>query len=205
MRNFRWAMLWIVWSSTVAFGLWSMLSYELTPAAAGDPPETWPGGSALTRSPEVPTLVVFLHPHCPCSRATLDELAVLAARRDVQMTFVFHKPAGLEEDWEQTDLWRTAAAFPGSRVVCDRSGVESGRFGTRTSGEALLYDVEGRLLFHGGVTPGRGHRGDNLGRSSLESLLTGKGPFQCKAPVFGCPLCGREADPTPTPRDVREI
>ena len=40
------------------------------------------------------------------------------------------------------------------------------RFGAETSGQTLLYDRDGRLLFSGGTTGSRGHDGDNAGFAS---------------------------------------
>ena len=39
----------------------------------------WPQGTQLVRPEGQPTLVLFLHPKCPCSRATLAELYHLYA------------------------------------------------------------------------------------------------------------------------------
>src|SRR5256885_6995371 len=39
----------------------------------------WPAGSKLGSVPNRPTLVLFLHPRCPCSRASLAELEQLFA------------------------------------------------------------------------------------------------------------------------------
>ena len=67
---------------------------------------------------------------------------------------VFFKPSGTAEDWEQTDLWKSAAAIPGVAVSIDVDGAEAQRFQATTSGHTLLYDAEGKLLFSGGITSG---------------------------------------------------
>ena len=43
----------------------------------GDPeaPARWPEASALVRNADGPTLVLFAHPKCPCTDASLAELA----------------------------------------------------------------------------------------------------------------------------------
>jgi hypothetical protein len=89
---------------------------------------------------------------------------------------------------ERTDLWDSAQNIPGVTVLADRAGVEAGRFNGVTSGIAMLYDVDGRLLFSGGITDSRGHSGDNQGREAIVSLLTGDGNTQSVTPVFGCSL-----------------
>ena len=82
----------------------------------------------------------------------------------------------------------------GARVVLvdrDADGVEAARFGAKTSGQALLYAADGRLLFHGGLTPSRGHEGDNEGLRRVTAILDGKAARD-ESPVFGCSL--RDAD-----------
>ncbi len=66
--------------------------------------------------------------------------------------------------------------------------MEAGRFGVKGSGHVLLYQPSGRLVFSGGITPSRGHEGDNPGRAAVISLvLQGRSPVN-RTPVYGCPL-----------------
>jgi hypothetical protein len=102
--------------------------------------------------------------------------------------FVFYKPADSDKSWDQTDLWATAAAIPGAKVVSDPDGVEARRFNATTSGHTLLYNERGELLFSGGITQSRGHAGDNTGRFAIESLLAGEQSTCSTTPVFGCPI-----------------
>jgi len=77
-------------------------------------------------------------------------------------------------------------------VLTDEDGIEARSFGAVTSGQALLYSAQGRLLFSGGITESRGHSGDNAGRSAIESLvMNGSEGLRTPAstPVYGCPLC----------------
>ena len=68
------------WLALAGAGSWAMMRYENAPGAAGRPPREWPGASRLERGVDQPTLVLVAHPHCPCTRATLGELAILLAR-----------------------------------------------------------------------------------------------------------------------------
>ena len=80
-------------------------------------------------------------------------------------------PSGFANGWEQTDLWRTAAAFrtsPSCETTMARRRSGSAR---STSGQTFLYDARGTLLFSGGITGARAHAGDNAGRQSLVALL----------------------------------
>ena len=60
----------------------------------------------------------------------------------------------------------SAAEIPGVEVVSDEDDAQSAAFGAAVSGQTLLYDREGRLIFSGGITAARGHAGDNAGRSA---------------------------------------
>jgi hypothetical protein len=109
---------------------------------------------------------------------------------------VFLRPPGVGADWDSSDLWRRASAIPGVMVVRDDEGVEAARFRASTSGATVLYDVEGHLLFSGGLTSARGHEGDSAGLERIRSLLrTGKAD-RSDAPVYGCSL-GQHARPEP--------
>lgn len=113
----------------------------------------------------------------------------MAQSRGLLTTHVlFLKPGAVAEDWMKTDLYRSAAAIPDVEVMRDDDGLEARRFEASTSGEVLLYDAEGNLLFSGGITAARGHSGDNTGRSALTALLARRGVSGSRTPVFGCPL-----------------
>jgi hypothetical protein len=133
---------------------------------------------------------MFIHPQCPCSRASLNELATLLARcpGEVETQVMFFQPPNASEDWAHTDLWRSAEQIPGVITRLDPGGVEQERFGARASGEAFLYEPDGKLLFHGGITAGRGHAGDNAGRATLEAILLKQHQTEAETPVFGCEL-----------------
>jgi len=110
------------------------------------------------------------------------------ARGRVTAYVLFVKPANFSEGWEKTDLWTSAAAIPGVRVIEDDQGIEAGRFHAATSGQTMLYDKEGKLIFSGGITGARGHEGDNAGRTAIVSLLNLDEANRDETPVFGCPL-----------------
>jgi hypothetical protein len=139
---------------------------------------------------------MLAHPRCPCTRASIGELSLLMARcqGQVDTRVLFLKPAGAGEDWWKTDLWESASAIPGVSVLLDEDGAEARHFGAVTSGQTLLYDAEGRLVFSGGITGARGHSGDNTGRSTLVALIEGQRRSGGSGPVFGCSLRDRRAE-----------
>ena len=180
----------LTWLILVCAGLGWLLNYENTPGQVATPSSQWPSKSRLLPSAEHATLVMLAHPHCPCTRASIGELAAIMAHSQGRLTayVLFLKPEGSAVDWEKTDLWQSAARIPGVTALVDDKGYEAGRFQSLTSGQTLLYDRNGRLLFKGGITASRGHSGDNAGRSAIISIVnTGSSP-QDTTPVFGCPL-----------------
>jgi hypothetical protein len=112
------------------------------------------------------------------------------AKGRVTAYVLFVKPADSSAAWEKTDLWQSAASIPDVKVIVDDDGVESHRFNSLTSGQTALYDIDGNLLFSGGITASRGHSGDNAGRSAIVSLLNDGKAERTVTSVFGCPLYG---------------
>jgi len=200
VRSVMWAGLAILWLGSAGTGLVLLMAYDNTPGLGADAPADWPADSTLVRDAAAPTLVMLAHPRCDCTRASLGELAELLARvhHRPRTYVVFTKPAGSDGSWENTGLSDQARAIPGVTVVYDDNGVEARRFGVATSGQTLLYDARGRLVYSGGTTGARGKGGDNIGRASVVALLDGDRAAQSTQPVFGCSLFS----PT-TPTDDR--
>jgi len=179
------------WLAAVAGGFAILWKYKSTPAAEGAlAPEQWPAASAVARGTSRPTLLLFAHPRCTCTRASLAELARMMARFHdrVDASVLFWTPPGAPPDWNATDLWTSAERIPGVSVLRDEGGREASSFAVATSGGVVLYDARGRLLFKGGITAARGHEGDSFGQERIASLLTTGAADRADAPVFGCAL-----------------
>lgn len=179
-----------VWLMAASAGLFVLWRYDNTPGEGARAPEQWPSTTTLARATDRQTLVVLAHPHCSCTRASIGELGEAIARaRTPPTTYVlFMAPTTFGDGWENTDLWRTAAAIPGVTVVRDDDGHHARRFGAETSGQTLLYDERGVLVFSGGITGARAHAGNNVGRQSLVSLLNHEPAARRGTNVFGCAL-----------------
>jgi hypothetical protein len=179
-----------LWLCAVGAGLWVLWEFENSPGVAANPPAQWPSDSHIERATDRPTLVMLVHPRCSCTRASIGELAELMARARVRPKayVLFLKPPGFADDWEKSPLWHNAAAIPHVTVVRDDDGLEASRFGAATSGQTMLYDAAGPLLFSGGITGARGHAGDNAGRAAILALLHRETIGQTGSLVFGCPL-----------------
>jgi hypothetical protein len=178
----------LVWVGAIATGMAWMVRFESSPGEPARAPARWPTQAAV-RQGGAYTLVMSAHPRCPCTRASLDELAIVMAESKNRMTahVIFFVPEDASPDWWKTDLWRKAAAIPAVTPVVDRGGTLQRVFGAETSGSVAVYDASGRLQFNGGLTAARGQRGENAGRLSLISLIE-TGAAAGMTPVFGCPL-----------------
>ena len=174
-----------------------MLRYQMTPGAPGPSvPAVWPAGVDIQRDVHRPTLVMLLHPQCPCSRASLHELTELLARADGRIAahVLFIEPASAPADWLKGDLWNQARAIPSVAVTIDQGGKDAAAFGATTSGQVAVYDSGGTMRFKGGITAGRGHEGDNPGYLAILALMRqGASPISA-TPVYGCSLQTPQSD-----------
>jgi len=178
------------WLAIVAAGLTALWRYELADGEPGTPPARWPESSAIAPVPGRPTLVMLLHPRCPCSRASVEELDRVMARVGDRVVayVVFVLPPEDASAWTETDLWARASSIRGVSAVRDEGGVEADRFQAWTSGETVLYGADGHMLFAGGITGSRGHAGDNAGEEALVAAILGHSDSLPNTPVFGCAL-----------------
>jgi hypothetical protein len=191
------ALLGATWIAALAFGARTLFRYETTPGSVGIISAKWPAVSIVPRQTDKPTLLMLAHPHCPCSRASIGELAQIMAHAvgKVNALVIFVKPPGSGADWDDTDLRRSAAAIPGVTVFTDDNGVEAARFGAETSGHTLVFAADGTLVFSGGITASRGHAGSNAGESAVLAALNQEFVPLSRTPVFGCALQKRDSDP----------
>jgi hypothetical protein len=190
IRTVAFAVSTLAWVGALATGLFVLWRYDGAPAPAGEPPARWPSASAISQPRERPALLLFAHPKCPCTRASLDELIALMTRtRGLASVYVvFSTPADAAETWTHSASWDFAASIPDVRVIVDKDAREAERFGVLASGHVLLYGTDGVLLFNGGITSARGRVGDNVGRAAIAALLTGQRPARNHTSVFGCLL-----------------
>lgn len=187
------------WMAALGFGARTLFKYETTPGSPGFVSSNWPTASIVRRQTDKPTLLMLAHPHCPCTRASIGELAqVMAHAPGKANAFVlFVKPRGAGPDWDDTELRRSAAAIPGVTVLTDENGTEAARFGAETSGHTLVFDRAGTLVFSGGITGSRGHAGGNAGESAVLAALNGDTVNRSRTPVFGCSLQKRNSATEP--------
>lgn len=139
-------------------------------------------------------LVMFAHPHCVCTKASLTELRWLAQHcsERAQIITLFVKPEGAPDDWLNSENFRLAQAISGATVQIDEHAALARKFGAMTSGHVFLIDREGRVLFSGGITQARGVEGDSDGRRAIYALTTTTHhqtpASSVETNVFGCLL-----------------
>ena len=180
------------WILAIGLGIHVLLSYKGKPGNSGRPPAQWLENELVARSSMQPVLIMFAHPRCPCTEASLGELERLVgtAKTRFDATVLFYEPKGGSKGWSSTALIKQARSIPGIKVVFDEDANLARRFGVETSGHTLLYSTDGRLLYSGGLTGSRGHLGDNEGYAAVLTILTDHSSSQVQknAPVFGCEL-----------------
>lgn len=188
--------IWLVvgWFVAIATGYAWLANYKATPGLAAETSETWPAESRIQRDRFKPTLVMFAHPRCPCTAASLKELSEIQAVSgdSARVIVAFFEPGDADDEWHSTPLWRDAPRIPGAYVIADIDGSEAAHFGATTSGHVFVFDSSGKLLYCGGITGARGHLGPNAGRDSTEAAIHGSN--RESSPVYGCSLFSRSTN-----------
>lgn len=208
----------------IAAGWYQMFRFSSTPGEQGAAPLRWPEAApAMQRfalgagGPAAPLLLVFVHPQCSCTRATMEELDRIldASHAQVRVAIVVYRSEATERAETEraatggsaqsaadggglTKTRNPAIAISGLAqggwprravgLVPDKGGALARRFGAATSGEAVLYSADGRLLFQGGITAERSHLGDSKGGDALQAALRTGAAQQARFSVFGCPI-----------------
>jgi hypothetical protein len=184
-----------IWIGLICCGFHFLFAYQTRPGSSGAVTTDWPPNSVITPSGSGWTLVMFAHPQCPCTHASVTELSQIMSRcQNLTGYVVFLHPTGFAANWEKTSLWNQASNIPNVHVLTDQAGSLAAKFGVVTSGHTLLYDSRGKLVFSGGITPGRAHEGDNAGVDSIVAAVTATVPknqiqiANKRTAVFGCSL-----------------
>ena len=184
----------VLWLAGIVYGLERMSRYALTPAVQQPLVQAWPATSSLARTPGRTTLVMFVHPQCTCTQASLSELEQIltahsgSAGPALDAFVVFLTPSSAPAGWETSRLLDRARRLRGVSVVSDTNGQEARLFHADISGIVALFDGRGDLIFEGGLTGARGEVGNNAGLRQVRALLAGPPTSLHRAPVFGCSL-----------------
>jgi len=180
-----------VWVVMVVFGFSVLTIYSLS---AGP---TAVGGlvSLPTAQPLEPItidrpwhLLIGIHPKCPCSVSSIAELRKLMETNSDKMrcrALVF-VPTSVPRDWADSASVAELRSIPGVMTEFDYGGNEMRSAGILTSGGTILYDRTDQILFHGGITPSRGHVGPNAGSDAITAIVEGRETLAMDTPIFGC-------------------
>lgn len=193
-----------VWGAGIVAALYSLQHYNSVAGRVGA--GVAPVSRCGTTPAPKPRLTMYVHPHCPCTRASLAEFEKLAVgaqtqSSDLAVEIVVVVAPGMEPQWRdgtvvragETLIRQLAERSADVAVRFDLDAVEAHRIGALTSGYTTFVSANGDVLFRGGITRSRGHGGDNSGTRALTALLSDRKPEVASTPVFGCPLFDPEA------------
>ncbi len=203
MAQNRWIIVGIAtWLGAVGAGLAVLADYAAEPGMTGEVPSVWPDNESLAIASDSHTIVLAIHPRCPCTRSTIDELEGVLSNTNATpkiLALIFEPGPNdaphPDEAFARTSITRRLSTLPNLECIADPGSAIAQRFGAMTSGHALVYAKDGTLKFSGGLTPTRAHTGPNTGSFALKSILQGEQPIAEQAPVFGCPLCPTSEEP----------
>jgi hypothetical protein len=193
----------VIWLAGVVLGTQFLWAYKSTPGANAVAPAKWPGSKLVTLASGRSTLVMFVHPLCSCTRASLAELESVLRQSDGRVSawiMVLH-PGGTSDAWQKSSTLDSARHLAGVHLVMDTDGAEADRFGAATSGQVVLYDAQGKLQFSGGITGARGHVGDNTGEARVVSFVNTGTADSHEHSVYGCGLHDPNPRTDPSPAD----
>jgi hypothetical protein len=175
------------WSLAILWTCGSLWDHAYRPAKN---PTDFPAPFAADETTSSSRIVLFAHPFCPCTKATLSELEESLSRlpANVAVAVVFVTVGLPPAEVSASPLMAMARSLPHVTVKQDDAGHLACSYGATVSGETFFVDSRGRVLYHGGLTPARGHQGDATGQTLLEQVARGKREGPCAAPIFGCSL-----------------
>ncbi len=179
----------VAWLAALSGGFLCLVNYSTKPAKNIDQLDCWPETTALAFGQGEYTLVMFVHPRCPCTKASLNQLERVIDRvgKDrVDLKIVVFRPAGKTADWSDTHLRKKAEQLT-ANVFDDLDAQEAKKFEVNTSGYLLCFNKEKQRIFGGGITGSRGHEGENRGADSIVCIMNRK-PAEQRFPVFGCQI-----------------
>ena len=178
----------LLWTATVAAMYRAVRKFESTPGRAAIARTDWPANSTIHRDSDW-TLVMLVHPHCSCSRASVEELQRIIDKTPATMRSIIlvYRPKEFAPGWEKTDVVNAAQHLARAKVILDEDGREAKLFGGFTSGQTFLYDDHGALRFSGGITMLRGHAGSNRGSADVIDIVRSRMASSAH-PVFGCAI-----------------
>src|SRR5580704_15651034 len=117
------------WGAVVVSGILFLEADAARTGDGGTPAGRWLAGSRIQLDDRRSTLLIFLHPHCPCSRASVGELAYIVDRcRDRVSVHAILLGTPFLHRWGRSEIERDLAGLADVHVDPDRGGAEARRF-----------------------------------------------------------------------------
>jgi hypothetical protein len=180
-----------LWGLLVVQGFMAIVSYSVRAGPEGETPETLIGDNSEVGDYSDLSVLFFVHPKCPCTRASAEALDRLLTQAGIRQPGAVQAhlfmPKGAEKAWGQTVLVDRLERIPAVSVTFDEEAATATSYDVTTSGHLLIYR-SGKLVFSGGITPARAHEGNCDATDAALAALTGSGSFEGRWPVFGCPI-----------------
>ena len=135
-------------------------------------------------------LMMAIHPMCPCSNASATELQRLLAHstEKIRCTILAYTTAQTGTKWLQSQLIARFQSTPSTTVVSDVDGRIASQYRMAYSGATVLIRPDGTMAYWGGITPSRGHEGDNFGVDSILYAIEHDTKGIIEGPVYGCSI-----------------
>lgn len=188
-----------LWLAAVGVGFANLQYYAGVAGAAGVPASSASDIVRRLQKPGRPLVIMAVHPHCPCTEASLAELGDLLARSRGACDAVVleFRPVEPKADWPASAAARHLGGV-NVPVRPDPAGKLAAALGAQTSGHVVFADAKGVVSFHGGLTLARGHRGRSPAQDAILERVAGGAPALERTPVYGCallPECRAEVKP----------
>lgn len=186
-------LLWVT-AVTILFALliWHDKSGVRLTTAADDfqsLPDSNPIDSSQLQSPKW-HIELFVHPQCPCTRATLKLVDRLHRELLVppELTIYVASYDQIKSDWSSSPNLRLAQQLDQAVVMEDKEANRAKSLGVKASGTLVVTDGEGNRLFAGGITAGRSCEQLNPSYFSVRNLLNNPATGLSNTVVYGCDL-----------------
>lgn len=180
-----------IWVGSIIWSTKAMLIFQFTPGKMGKVFNDFPQKSKLVLDQTLPTLILFLHPKCTCSKASVEEIKIIKSsiKKEFKLIAVV-QTASLKLTDELEKLKEELSTLPHSTIVNDSYSFETNLFSVKTSGQIYIYSSFGELIYTGGSTSSRGTSSPSELRRTIASILeTNKKPHQLiTKSIYGCEM-----------------
>lgn len=168
-----------------------MFEHEFDAAQLEPAPPTLPERyrSAANLAQEELTILISVHPDCPCTAASLEQIDRFMVKHSERAKLFALVQSSENRAPKDGNYWQQITRLPNATPIFDQGGTLAAELGIIASGATAAYDASGTLRFQGGLTASRGHAGSSKGLDALEALASATERLElCSTPAFGCPI-----------------